>query len=215
MKNRSLDAIFRPKSVAVVGASRRPGSIGSEILGKLLEGGFEGAVYPVNPHTSFLHSIKCYPSVRSIPDPIDLAIVVVPREKVMGVVEECRLKKVRGLVVITAGFREVGEEGARREAALRDKVRKAGMRMIGPNCMGVINTDPAIRLNATFAATPPTRGSAGFMSQSGALGEIILANARQISLGVSMFASVGNKADISGNDLIEYWENDPSVGVIL
>jgi len=215
LKDRSLDAIFRPRSVAVVGASRRPGSIGSEILGKLLEAGFEGAVYPVNPHTSYLHSIKCYPSVRSIPDSVDLAVIVVPRDSVMEVVEECRRKKVRGLVVITAGFREVGEEGALREAALRDKVRRAGMRMIGPNCMGVINTDPAVRLNATFAATRPTQGKAGFMSQSGALGEIILANAKQIHLGVSMFASVGNKADISGNDLIEYWENDPSVGVIL
>jgi len=213
--NRSLDAIFRPRSIAVIGASRRPGSIGSEILAKILEAGFEGAVYPVNPHAPYLHSMKCYPSVRTIPDPVDLAMIVVPRDHVMEVVEECRRKKVRGLVVITAGFREVGEEGARLEAALRKKVRGAGMRMIGPNCMGVINTDPNVRLNATFAATAPTRGRAGFMSQSGALGEIILANARHISLGISMFASVGNKADISGNDLIEYWENDSSIGVIL
>ncbi|MCI0568804.1 MAG: acetate--CoA ligase family protein [Acidobacteria bacterium] len=213
--NRSLDAIFRPKSVAVVGASRRIGSIGGEILAKLLEAGFEGAVYPVNRHTSYLHSMKCYPSVRAIPDPVDLAMIVVPRDHVLGVVEECRRKKVRGVVVITAGFREAGEVGARLEEKLREKVRGAGMRMIGPNCMGVINTDPAVRLNATFAASAPTRGRAGFMSQSGALGEIILANARHINLGISMFASVGNKADISGNDLIEYWENDPSTGVIL
>ena len=213
--NRSLDAIFRPSSIAVVGASRRSGSIGSEVLRKLLDGGFEGAVFPVNPHTKFLHSMKCYPSVASIPDPVELAVIVVPRDKVRAAVDDCRRKKVRGLVVITAGFREVGEEGARLETKIRDIVRKAGMRMVGPNCMGVINTDPAIRMNATFAATAPTRGQAGFMSQSGALGEIILANARQIGLGISMFASVGNKADISGNDLIEYWEDDPSVGVIL
>jgi acetyl coenzyme A synthetase (ADP forming)-like protein len=213
--NRSLDAIFRPSSVAVVGASRRSGSIGSEILRKLLDGGFEGAVFPVNPHTKFLHSMKCYPSVGSIPDPVDLAVIVVPRDHVLPVVEECRKKKVRGLVVITAGFREVGREGAVLEAKIRDRVRNAGMRMVGPNCMGVINTDPLIRMNATFAATAPTRGLAGFMSQSGALGEIILSMARQIGLGVSMFASVGNKADISGNDLIEYWEDDESVGVIL
>ncbi len=213
--NRSLDAIFRPSSIVVVGASRRPGSIGSEVLRKLLDGGFEGPVFPVNPSTEFLHSMKCYPSVGSIPDPVDLAILVVPRDQVLGAVEDCRRKKVRGLVVITAGFREVGEEGAALERRIRDIVRKAGIRMIGPNCMGVINTDPAVRMNATFAATAPTRGLAGFMSQSGALGEIILANARQIGLGISMFASVGNKADISGNDLIEYWENDPSVGVIL
>lgn len=213
--NRSLDAVFRPKSVAVIGASRRPGSIGGEILKKLLEAGFEGPVYPVNPHTSYLHSMKCYASVRAIPDPVSLAVVVVPRDQVLDVVEECRLKKVKGLVVITAGFKEAGAEGARLEEKLRQKVRKAGMRMIGPNCMGVINTDPSIRLNGTFAASAPTRGVAGFMSQSGALGEIILANARQINLGISMFASVGNKADISGNDLIEYWEEDPSTRVIL
>ena len=213
--NRSLDAIFRPRSVAVIGASRREGSIGGEILAKLLEGGFEGAVNPVNPHTDFLHSIKCYPSIGAIPDPVDLAVIVVPRDLVAGVVEECRRKKVRGLVVITAGFREVGEEGARLEAKIRDKVRRAGMRMVGPNCMGVINTHPAVKMNATFAASAPTLGRAGFMSQSGALGEIILANARHIGLGISMFASVGNKADVSGNDLIEYWEDDPSVDVIL
>ncbi|HEV8336548.1 MAG TPA: acetate--CoA ligase family protein [Candidatus Polarisedimenticolia bacterium] len=213
--NRSLDAIFRPSSVAVIGASRRPGSIGSEILHKLLAGRFQGAVFPVNPHTQVLHSMKCYPSVKAIPDPVDLAVIVVPRDAVEKAVRECRDKKVRGLVVITAGFREVGEKGAKLEAKVRDMVRRAGMRMIGPNCMGVINTDPAVGLNATFAATAPTRGLAGFMSQSGALGEIILANARQVSLGISMFASVGNKADISGNDLIEYWEDDPSVGVIL
>lgn len=215
MLNRSLDCIFRPSSVAVIGASRRPGSIGSEILRKLLDGGFEGAVFPVNPSTKVLHSMKCYPSVLAIPDPVDLAIVVVPKNKVPAALKECRRKKVRGLVVITAGYREVGEEGAKLEAEIRDLVRKAGMRMVGPNCMGVINTDPAVRLNATFAATAPLRGTAGFMSQSGALGEIILASARQIQLGISMFASVGNKADISGNDLIEYWEDDPSVGVIL
>jgi len=213
--SRSLDAIFRPSSVAIVGASRRPGSIGSEILGNLLAGGFTGAVFPVNPHTPVLHSMKCYPSVQAIPDRVDLAVIVVPRDRVMGVVEQCRRKKVRGLVVITAGFREVGVKGKELEEKVRDKVRKAGMRMVGPNCMGVINTDPGVRLNGTFAATAPTRGLAGFMSQSGALGEIILANARQVGLGISMFASVGNKADISGNDLIEYWEDDPSIGVIL
>jgi acetyltransferase len=212
---RSLDAIFRPSSVAVIGASRHPGSIGSEILHKLLAGGFTGAVFPVNPHAESVHSIKCYPSVTEIPDPVDLAVVVVPRDLVAGVVEQCRKKKVRGLVVITAGFREVGRRGAALEARIRDRVRDAGMRMIGPNCMGVINTEPDVRLNATFAATAPIRGSAGFMSQSGALGEIILANARQISLGISMFASVGNKADVSGNDLLVYWEDDPSVAVIL
>jgi acetate---CoA ligase (ADP-forming) len=213
--DRTLDAIFKPRSVAVVGASRRPQAIGREILHNLIEYGYTGALYPVNPRSGSIHSIKSWPSLRAIPDPIDLAIVVVPRPQVAEVVDQAVARKVRGLVVITAGYREVGGEGARLEEELRDKVRGAGIRMIGPNCMGVISTDPAVRLNATFAATRPQTGSVGFMSQSGALGEVILAHARDIGLGIAYFASMGNKADISGNDLIEAWEDDPRVNVIL
>ncbi len=213
--DQSLDAIFRPRSIAVVGASREKQTIGREILHNLIDFGFTGAVFPVNPNATSIHSIRCYPSLRAIDGPVDLAIVVVPRAVVPGVVEDAVARKVKGLVVITAGFREVGGEGGRAEEALREKVRAAGIRMVGPNCMGVINTDPAIRMNATFAATRPEPGSAGFMSQSGALGEVILAHASDIGLGIAYFVSMGNKADVSGNDLIETWEDDPRVNVIL
>ena len=146
---------------------------------------------------------------------MDLAVVVVPRDRVLSVVDACGRKGVPGLVVITAGFREVGEEGARLEARLQRKLRRYRMRMVGPNCMGVINTEAAVRLNATFAATVPPRGNIGFISQSGALGEAILADAAGNGIGVAMFISMGNKTDISGNDLLEYWEANDDVQVIL
>jgi acetyl coenzyme A synthetase (ADP forming)-like protein len=211
----SLDPLLRPRSIAVVGASRRPQTIGYEILHNLVSHGFEGAVYPVNPQAPVVHSLKCYPSLSAIPDPIDLAVIVVPRQAIGAVLEDAVAKGVRGLVVITAGFREVGGEGELEEERLKVAVRDAGIRMVGPNCMGVINTDPAINMNATFAATRPKRGTAGFMSQSGALGEMILARAHDIGLGIAYFVSMGNKTDVSGNDLIEEWEDDPRVKVIL
>lgn len=211
----SLDGIFKPESVAVIGASNRPGSIGREIVHNLIEFEFQGPVFPVNPKLRTLHSLKAYPSVDAIPDPVDLAIIVVPKEQVSQVVEACGRKGVKGLVVITAGFREVGGEGVAREEELRSLLDRYGMRMVGPNCMGVINTDPAVRLDASFARTMPTAGNIGFMSQSGALGEAILAIASRKGIGFSMFVSVGNKTDISGNDLLLYWENDPATKVIL
>ncbi|MGH9868443.1 MAG: acetate--CoA ligase family protein [Candidatus Polarisedimenticolia bacterium] len=219
LASRSLDAIFRPRSIAVVGASRDRTSIGREILHNLIEYEFNGPIYPVNPRAESVHSLKCYPEVGAVPDPIDLAVIVVPRDVVPVVVDQCGRKGVRGVVVITAGFKEVGGDGIRRETELLGLVRGHGMRMVGPNCMGVINTDPAVRLNATFAKAMPSEtgasGTVGFISQSGALGEAILANARDLNIGISMFASTGNKADISGNDLLEYWEDDPAVSVIL
>jgi acetyl coenzyme A synthetase (ADP forming)-like protein len=210
-----LDAIFRPRSIAVVGASRRKQTIGREILHNLIAFGFTGPVYPVNAAAPAVHSIRSYPSLRDIPDAVDLAIVVVPRAQVPAVVDDAAAKGVRGLVLITAGYRETGVEGARAELELKEMVRAAGIRMVGPNCMGVINTDPEVRMNATFAASAPLTGTAGFMSQSGALGEIILAHAEQIGLGIAYFVSMGNKTDISGNDLLEAWEDDPRVNVIL
>src|SRR5262245_19307515 len=211
----SLSAILSPRSIAVVGASRQATSIGREILHNLIDYGFCGPIFPVNPEASSIHSMKCYPSLRDIPDPVDLAVVVVPKTVVPRVVDDAIASGVRALVVITAGFREVGGAGESAERAMRDKLRAAGIRMVGPNCMGVINTDPEVRMNATFAATRPQRGSAGFMSQSGALGEVILAHAHEIGLGIAYFVSMGNKADVSGNDLIEAWEDDPRVNVIL
>jgi acetyl coenzyme A synthetase (ADP forming)-like protein len=211
----SLDAIFRPHSIAVIGASRQKSAIGREILNNLIQFEFNGKVFPVNPKASVVASMKCYASVSKIPDEVDLAIVVVPRERVLGVVRECARKGVRGIVVISAGFREAGKEGAAIEETLRRTVRRTGIRMVGPNCMGVINTAPDVRLNASFAAARPSQGLAAFVSQSGALGEAILDNAGELGLGISMFVSMGNKTDVSGNDLLEYWEHDPSVQVIL
>ena len=210
-----LDGIFRPRSVAVIGASRKKQTIGHEILSNLMDSEFNGAVYPVNPSASSVHSIKSYARLADIPGPVDLAVVVVPKGLVLGVVRECGKKGVKGLVVITAGFKEVGAEGAAAEEQLAELVHKHGMRMVGPNCMGVINTEPDVRLNATFAAAVPIRGNVGFVSQSGALGEAIIADAAQAGLGIAMFVSVGNKGDVSGNDLLEYWENNPDIGAIL
>ncbi|HWN44886.1 MAG TPA: CoA-binding protein, partial [Thermoanaerobaculia bacterium] len=150
MTPRPLDPIFSPTSIAVVGASRRRESLGFSLLHNLVVNEFNGAIYPVNPEARAIHSLKCYPNVQAIPDPVDLAVILVPRQKVLGVVEECLAKGVKGLIVITAGFSEIGEEGAERERKLRDLVRAAGVRMIGPNCMGVINTAAEIRLDATF-----------------------------------------------------------------
>jgi acetyltransferase len=210
-----LDPILKPQSIAVVGASRRPGSIGREILHNLIEYNFHGKVFPVNPKADFIHSIKAFPTVASIPDPVDLAIIVVPREDVLASVDDCHQKGVKGLVVITAGFSETGEEGRKIEKQLVDKVNQYGMRLIGPNCMGMINTDPEIRMDATFAPTLPLEGRIGFMSQSGALGVVILSMARELDVGFSYFVSMGNKADTSGNDLLLYWEDDPLTDMIL
>jgi len=210
-----LDPIFKPQSIAVVGASRRPGAIGREILHNLIEYNFHGKVFPVNPHADFIHSIKAFPTVSSIPDPVDLAIIVVPKELVLGVVEDCGKKGVKGLIVITAGFAETGDEGRKLEAELLARVKRYGMRMVGPNCMGVTNTEPAVSMDATFAPTLPLRGRIGFMSQSGALGVAILNMARQLDIGFSYFVSMGNKANVSDNDLLLYWEEDPQTDLIL
>ncbi|MFQ5768001.1 MAG: acetate--CoA ligase family protein [Acidobacteriota bacterium] len=210
-----LDRLFHPRSVAVVGASRRELSIGREILHNLLDFGFTGAVYPVNPGAAAVHSLRAYGSVEKIPDRVDLAVLVVPREKILAVVRSCGRKGVGGLVVITAGFRESGARGAALEARLAATVRRYGMRMVGPNCMGLINTEPSIRLNASFAAARPIPGSVAFLSQSGALGEAILSTSAEMGIGLSHFVSLGNKTDLDGNDLLEYWENDPRVKLIL
>ena len=211
---RSLDALFAPRSIAVVGASRRQDSIGYALLDNLIASEFNGALFPVNPKAEVVHSLKCYPSLTAIPDPVDLALIAVPKALVRAAVEEAIRKGARGLVVITAGFSETGAAGRKEEEALRELVRGAGLRMVGPNCMGIINTDPAVNMNATFAPTPARRGGIGFVSQSGALGVAILNVAADLGLGLTQFASMGNKADVSGNDLLEYWEDDPETRVI-
>ncbi len=211
---RSLDPLLSPRSIAVIGASRDPGSLSWALLHNLVSGGFTGPVYPVNPATRSIHSLLCYPSVAALPEPPDLAVIVVPARAVPAIVDECLDVGARGLVVISAGFSETGEEGREVEAELRGRVRAAGARMIGPNCMGVINTDPDVRMNATFAPVAPRAGSVGFVSQSGALGVAILSVAAGLGIGLTQFASMGNKADVSGNDLLEHWEHDPATRVI-
>ena len=210
-----LDYIFKPRSVAVIGASRRKGSIGREILHKLLMYEFNGKVFPVNPKARVIHSIKSYSTILDVPDAVDLAIIIVPKESVKEVVRQCGEKGVKGLVVITAGFSETGPEGRAREQEVLKVVREYGMRMIGPNCFGVVNADPDINLNATFGKTSPNQGNVGFISQSGAMGEAIMNHANELGIGFSIIASIGNKADISSNDILEYLKNDPNTDVIL
>ena len=210
----SLQRLFEPRTVAVVGASRRRGSIGTEIF-RNLRAGFTGRVIPVNPHATVIEGVGTCASVRDVEGDVDLAVIAVPADAVAGAVDDCIAKCVGGIVVISAGFGETGEDGRAREQALRDRVRAAGIRMIGPNCMGIVNTDPAFRLNASFSPVFPPAGQIAFSSQSGALGLAILEQAQQLNLGLSAFASVGNKADVSSNDLLEYWESDPRTRVIL
>ena len=211
----AMNAFFHPRSVAVIGASRERGTIGAEILHNLVAYGFHGPVIPVHVTAPVVQSIVAYPTVEDVPGPVDLAVIVVPRGAVPSVAESCGRKGVRGLVVISSGFSEVGQEGIVRQQALVRTCREYGMRLIGPNCMGILNTDPGVRLNATFAPHAPPAGRVGFMSQSGALGFLIIDNANELGLGISTFVSIGNKADISGNDLIQYWEQDPRTDVIL
>lgn len=211
----ALKLFFEPRAVAVIGASRQRGTIGGEIFHNLLHYGFNGAVYPVNPAAREIENVSAYSSVEAIPGPVDLAVIVVPAAKVVEVAAASARKGVKALVVISAGFSETGKEGKARQAVLMNVCRAAGMRLIGPNCMGIANTNPAVLLDATFAPCVPPRGRVGFSSQSGALGLAIMEFAGSLGLGISTFVSVGNKADISGNDLLRYWEADDKTDVIL
>jgi acetate---CoA ligase (ADP-forming) len=211
----SMRAFFEPKSVTVIGASRERGKIGSEILSNLAEAGFTGSLSVVHPTATEIQGHRAYRTISDVGGPVDLAMVVVPAADVLDVVDDCIRKGVRGICVISAGFGESGPEGARREAELVEKIRSAGCRLIGPNCMGLLNTDGRIRLNATFSPVYPPAGNVAMSTQSGALGLAILDYARQLNIGISSFVSVGNKADVSGNDLIQYWAEDPHTSVIL
>lgn len=201
--------------MAVIGASRRRDAIGGAILHNLLEQGFQGPVYPVNPTASHVQSVPAYPNIEAVPGPIDLAVIVIPAIHVLETVEACGKKGVKALIVISAGYKEVGAEGAKRETELLAMVRRYGMRLVGPNCAGLLNTDPTVSMNATFAPVQPPPGRVAVSSQSGALGLAILGYAKELNLGISQFVSVGNKADVSGNDLIEYWERDTATDLIL
>ena len=210
----SIRRILRPSSIAVIGASRTPGTIGYELVHNLVRGGFSGAVLPINPSATSIGGIHAYKSVGDAPEPPDLAIIAVPASAVAGVIAECGAAHVGGIVIISAGFAELGADGRAVEASLVKTARKYGMRVIGPNCMGLANTDALIRMNATFAPVDPIPGNVAFMTQSGALGISLIDESARRGIGISSFVSVGNKADISGNDLLRYWESDISTSVI-
>jgi acyl-CoA synthetase (NDP forming)/RimJ/RimL family protein N-acetyltransferase len=214
-ESRSIARLLFPESVAVIGASRTAHTIGQTALRNLLAGDFQGPVYPVHPEAKAVAGVRAYRSVLDIPDPVDLAVVAVRADMVGDVVGECAQKGVHGLVVVSSGFGESGPEGRARQEELVRTARAAGMRVVGPNCLGIANTDPAVSLNATLSPHVPPRGPIGFFSQSGALGRAILQRVAERGMGLSTFVSAGNRADVSGNDLIQYWQEDPATEVVL
>ena len=207
--------LLAPQSVAVIGASRKAGSIGAAVMHNLVAYGYHGPVYPVNPAATEIEGVRAFPSVLAIPGDVEMAVITVPAALVSKVARECAEKGVRGLAVISAGFGESGPEGVALQRELIDICRQAGMRLVGPNCMGVINTAPDVSLDATFAPDRPIPGRIGFLSQSGGLGLAVMARAQTLGSGLSSFVSVGNKADLSGNDFIQYWESDRQTDVIM
>ena len=211
----AVRSLLRPGSVAVIGASRRRGTVGGELLHNLLSAGFAGAVYPVNLHASSVAGVRAYRSIAEVPEPVELALVAVPAAGVADVARECGAAGVRAMVVLSAGFADAGPQGAQSQRELLAICRETGMRLVGPDCLGLLNADPGVRLHATVAGAMPPSGNVGFLSQSGALGIAMLELAGRLGLGMSSFISVGNKADISGNDLLQYWEEDPATDVVL
>jgi acetyl coenzyme A synthetase (ADP forming)-like protein len=211
----AVRSFLNPSSVAVIGASRRRKTVGAEILNNLVSRGFAGPAYAINPRAHTIQGRPAYPSIADVPDSVELAVIAVPAAEVNEVARECGTAGVRALLVISAGFGEAGPDGARRQQQLLSICRDAGMRLIGPNCFGVLNTAAEVSLDATFAAHAPPPGNVGFFSQSGGLGIAMIEAAGHLGLGISSFVSVGDKADVSGNDLLEYWEQDPATEVIL
>jgi acetyl coenzyme A synthetase (ADP forming)-like protein len=207
--------LLAPKSVAVIGASRQAGSIGAAVVHNLVANGYHGLLYPVNPGAAEIQGVPAFPSVLAIPGDVEMAVVTVPAAVVSKVARECAEKGVRGLVVISAGFGEAGPQGVAMQRELVEICRQGGMRLVGPNCMGVINTAPDVSLDATFAPDRPIPGRIGFLSQSGGLGLAVMARAQALGSGLSSFVSVGNKADLSGNDFMQYWESDRQTDVIM
>jgi acyl-CoA synthetase (NDP forming)/GNAT superfamily N-acetyltransferase len=210
----SLKRVFAPRTVAVIGAGRRPGGIGHEILRNINEGGFTGSAFAVNPHAGAVAGVLSYPNIGAVPGHVDLAVIAVPARQVPAVVADCARAGVHGAVVVTSGLAEVGGEGValQRQAVL--DARRSGMRIVGPNCLGIANTDPEIRLNATFAPVQPLPGALALASQSGAVGIAILDEANRSGIGLSEFVSLGNKSDVSGNDLLLYWWRHPKTRAI-
>ena len=210
-----LDKIMKPKSVAVIGASTKPKTIGSEIMQRLRDYKFNGKIYPVNPKGGMIEGFQAYTSINEVPGEVDLAVIVVNAKFVLDTIDQCHKKGIKGLCIITAGFKETGKEGAELEKQLLQKVRDYGMRCVGPNCLGVLNTNDNVKMDATFAESLPVKGDIGFVSQSGALGGGILNILKDLNLGFAQFVSIGNQADINAETMLEYWENDDDVKQIL
>lgn len=210
-----LDKIMKPKSIAVIGASTKEKTIGSEVMIKLTEYKFTGDIYPINPKADQIQGLKAYPSVLDVPGEIDFAVIVVPKPFVFDTIDQCHQKGIKGVCIISAGFKETGGEGVELEKQLAAKMKEYGMRCVGPNCLGVLNTNDAVRMDATFAPTLPEKGNVAFVSQSGALGGGILNLLKDLNLGFAQFVSVGNQADVNAEAMLEYWENDDDVNQIL
>lgn len=210
-----LDAIFAPQSVAVIGASTAPGKVGHDIFANILKGGYKGTLYPVNPNAKSILSVKAYPSITDIPDPVDLSILILPPQIALQSIEDSIEKGVKGIVIVSAGFREVGGDGLEIENKIVSMCQEAGVRVVGPNCLGVINPHPSVGLNASFAARMPASGNISFISQSGALCTAVLDFAADREFGFSKFISIGNKADVDELDLLRYFHNDLETEVIM
>lgn len=210
-----LDAIFAPESIAVIGASTQKGKVGHDIFANILFGGYKGTIYPVNPKAKSIIGVKCYTSVTNIPDPIDLAMVILPPKLALQAVKDCIAKGVKGVVIVSAGFKEVRGEGAEIEEEIKEMCRKANIRLVGPNCLGVINPAPEVSLNASFSSRMPAAGNVSFISQSGALCTAVLDFAADKGFGFSKFISIGNKADVDELDLLRYYHKDPNTDVVM
>jgi succinyl-CoA synthetase alpha subunit/GNAT superfamily N-acetyltransferase len=212
---RSVDRLLRPRSIAVVGASRDPERLGHRVFRNLLDGGFTGPVYPVNRDAVSVGSVAAWPSLLDVPDDVDLVVITTPAAEVPEIVEQCVTKRVHSIVIVSIGFGDHDAEGLAMERAIVARARGAGMRVIGPGSMGVVNTDPEVSMTAVIGGGPVLPGGVGILSQSGALGIGLLRWTTRLGLGVSSFVAVGNKADVSGNDLLQYWEDDERTSVVL
>ncbi|HKB85453.1 MAG TPA: GNAT family N-acetyltransferase, partial [Ignavibacteriaceae bacterium] len=211
----SLIPLLRPKVVAVIGASRDTSSIGNIIFKNILSAHFTGTIYPINPHTNSVNGIKTYAYIKDVPEKVDLAVIAVNAEKVYDVARESIQAGAMGLVVVSAGFADAGEAGLERQRKLAELVRAHGVRLLGPSCLGVMNTDPKVRLNASMAPEIMPPGHTGFFSHSAALGLVILDYALEKGVSFTTFVSAGNRADVSGNDLLQYWEEDPNTKMAI
>jgi acyl-CoA synthetase (NDP forming) len=212
---RSVERVLKPTSIAVVGASRDPESLGHQVLRQLIRHRFNGPVYPVNREASFVASVRAWRSVVDLPGEVDLAVVCVPAAEVLRVVEECAVKRVQALVVLSSGFADQDTAGEELEAELVAYARRHGMRLLGPNTLGLINTDPSVSMHATFVPVDVEAGRVGLAAQSGVIGAAVADAARRAGVGISSFVAVGNRADVSSNDMLRYWQDDPATSVVM